>query len=140
VNNDDIPSFKSIDEEPVKKEKPVGRDIDKEVDKELLKIRDKIKLVDDVKTNPPRPGEMLTPIPEGTYAIDLNTLLAAQLVDAPGTVIPMLIDHGVRTAVDIKDTYKPERRVLDFQYWWVIFLVIGMIAMVFILNMIFKIF
>ena len=91
-------------------------------------IRDKIQLMDNIKNNPPRPGEMKQTIAEGVYEIDLDALLAAQINDCPATVIPMLIDHGVRTAVDIKQTYKPEKRILDFQYWWVIFLAIGLLG------------
>ena len=114
--------------------------IEEKVDEELKQLTDKIKIRTDIENNPPIPGEMKTEIPEGTYAIDLNTLLSAQIVDCPSTVIPMLIDHGVRTSVDIKETYKPEKRVLDFQYWWVIFMVIGLFALLWIANMMFGIF
>ena len=114
--------------------------IEEKVDEELKQLTDKIKIRTNIENNPPIPGEMKTEIPEGQYAIDLNTLLAAQIVDCPSTVIPMLIDHGVRTAVDIKETYKPEKRVLDFQYWWVIFMVIGLFALLWIANMMFGIF
>jgi len=118
------------------------KDIHSEIDEKLLGLhnRDKIKLLNEVKENPPEPGEMEVEIKEGIYAIDLNTLLAAQLSDCPATVIPMLIDHGVRTAVDIKDTYRAEKRKLAFEYWWVIFLIIGMGAGLMLLNMLFHIF
>jgi len=124
-------------EEPSAKPPDAG-DINKEVD-EALKIRDKIKLIDEVQKHPPKPDEMKTDIPDGIYAIDLNTLLAAQLSDCPATVIPMLIDHGVRTAVDIKETYKPEKRLLEFHYWWVIFLVLGLGITLFAAKYIFNI-
>jgi len=114
--------------------------IEEKVDEEIKQLTDKIKTRIEIENNPPIPGEMKTEIPEGTYAVDLNTLLSAQIVDCPSTVIPMLIDHGVRTAVDIKETYKPEKRVLDFQYWWVIFLVIGLFALLWVANMMFGIF
>lgn len=121
----------SIDFKPVDQEK----DMHDKIDTELLKIRDRIKIMDDVKTKPPIPGEMTQTIPEGVYAVDLDTLLSAQINDCPATVIPMLIDHGVRTAVDIKQTYKPKKRVLDFQYWWVIFLIIGLMGVLLIGSM-----
>lgn len=121
--------------------KPVPeQDVDAKVDERLEKVRDRMKLLDDIKNKPPKPGVMTTIIPPGSYAVDLNTLLAAQISDCPATVIPMLIDHGVRTAVDIKDTYRTEKRHLDFQYWWVIFLVIGLLAVMWLANMMFGIF
>jgi hypothetical protein len=129
-NNEEDISFKPKHQE----------DINSRVDNELLRIRDRIKLVDDIKKNPPKPGVLNIDIPDGTYEIDLNTLLAAQITDCPATIIPMLIDHGVRTAVDIKETYKPEKRMLDFSYWWLIVLIIGLVAIVMIANMIFGIF
>jgi len=85
-------------------------DVHSKIDEELFKIRDKVKIIDDIKTNPPPPGAVGVTLEKGVHEIDLSTLLSSQIVDCPGTVIPMLIDHGVRTAVDIKDTYKPERR------------------------------
>jgi len=117
------------------KPKPKMEDIDETVDKEMLRVRDKIQLMDEVKRNPPLPGEMNQSIKDDIYEIDLDTLLAAQLNDCPATVIPMLIDHGVRTAVDIKNTYKPERRILDFQYWWIIFLIVGLVGVLMVANM-----
>jgi len=123
---------------PIVDEKP--RDIHSEIDTEIFKIRDKVRLVDEAKKHPPKPGVMKTEIPDGVYAIDLNALLAAQLSDCPATIIPMLIDHGVRTAVDIKETYKPEKRIMDFNYWWVIAVIIGSPVVLLIANMFFKIF
>jgi len=128
---DEDVSFKPVEPE---------KDIHTKVDERLQKVRDKMKLLDDIKNDPPPPGTMKTVIPPGSYAVDLNALLAAQISDCPATVIPMLIDHGVRTAVDIKDTYRTEKRHLDFQYWWVIFLVIGLFAVIYFANMIFGIF
>ena len=129
--------------------KPVEDDIYKKIDEKLkdfdrstreAQIRDRIRLLNDVRENPPEKGEMSVEIPEGIYAIDLRALLEAQLTDCPATVIPMLIDHGVRTAVDIKNAYKPEKRRLNFEYWWVIFMIIGLGAGLFFINMIFHIF
>lgn len=131
IDDDKLPSFKPIE---------TAEDVGNKVDEALDKIRDKVKLVDDVKRNPPKPDSMKVEIPSGLYAVDLATLLNAQLVDCPATVIPMLIDHGVRTAVDIKDSYKAEKRKLDFQYWWVLILVITIPIMILVANMFFKIF
>ena len=106
-------------------------DVHSKLDEKLMEIKDGVKLVDDVKNNPPQPGEMLTEIPEGSYAVDLDTLLSAQLVECPAFVNPMIIDHAVRTAVDIKDTYKPEKRLPNFNYMWIIVLIIGLVGLFF---------
>lgn len=118
--------------------KPDG--IDDKVDEKLKEIGDKIQLTNKAEKNPPEPGEMKVELKPGLYEVDLNTLLNAQLSDCPATVIPMLIDHGVRTAVDIKNVYRPEKRYLGFQYWWVIFLAIGFVCVLMLGNMVFKIF
>ena len=123
AKNDDF-SFKKSD---------VHEDIDEAL--KQLRTRDKIQLVEKVKAEPPETGYMKEEIQPGVYAIDLNTLLMAQLSDCPATVIPMLIDHGVRTAVDIKETYKPEKRALAFQYWWILFLIMGLGAAYLFLSM-----
>lgn len=118
--------------------KPDG--VEDKVDEKLKEIGDKIQLTKEVEKNPPEPGEMNVELKPDLYEIDLNTLLNAQLSDCPATVIPMLIDHGVRTAVDIKNVYRPEKRYLGFQYWWVIFLAIGFVCILMLGNMFFKIF
>jgi len=117
-----------VDLKKTKTVQPLEETHDK-IDIELMKVRDKVKIIDDVKNNPPKPDEMQQVIPEGAYVVDLDTLLAAQITDCPATVIPMLIDHGVRTAVDIKQTYKPEKRMLGFQYWWIIILIVGLMML-----------
>jgi hypothetical protein len=118
------------------------RDIHDEIDRKLMQLEshDKVRLLHDVQSNPPEKGEMKVDIPPGMYAIDLRTLLDAQLSDCPATVIPMLIDHGVRVAVDIEKAYKPEKRHLQFEYWWIIFMIVGFGVGFLIINMLFKIF
>ena len=108
-------------------------DIHDEISSKLDDIKtkdkiDKIKLRNKIANEPPDKNVMSVNIEEGVYQIDLRALLDAQIADCPATVIPMLIDHGVRTAVDIKDTYKPEKRTLRFEYWWILVLMIIMIA------------
>lgn len=121
TNEDDL-SFKKSTKEPTK-------DIDADVDR-TLETRDKIKLMDEVKRHPPKPGYDGVKLDDDLYAIDLHCLYNAQLSDRPSTVNPMIVDHAVRTAVSKKQAYRPERRELGFAYWWVIFLVIGIIGMV----------
>lgn len=132
MDDNDIPVFRPIDTKKEKEISPIDSpSIESKIDAELLKVRDKIKLQDDVRNNPPEKGEMSVEIPDGTYVVDLNALLKAQLSDCPAQIIPMLIDHGVRVAVDIKETYRPEKRVIPFQYWWVFVLVLGLVGIVF---------
>jgi len=113
---DDL-SFKRSTKEPTK-------DIDDDIDK-ALETRDRIRLMDEVKRHPPKPGYDEVKLEPGMYAIDLHTLYNAQLSDRPSTVNPMIVDHAVRTALSKKQAYRPEKRVLPFAYWWVIFLIIG---------------
>ena len=117
-----MPDF--LPDEKKKDSKPVEDAVD-----DLFKLgemRDKIKLVQQVRNDPPKTGVMKVEVPEGIHVIDLNTLLDAQLSDCPATVIPMLIDHGVRTAVDIKESYKPEKRLVNFNFWWVVAIILGL--------------
>lgn len=119
MNDDDVNPFKP---------KPSPDEIHDRVDEALrsLESSDKIQLMNDIKTTPPKPDSLKTVIKPGSYAVDLRTLLAAQISDCPATVIPMLIDHGVRTAVDIKETYKPEKRYMSFEYKWILWLILGL--------------
>ena len=100
---------------------------------------DRIKLADEIRTNPPKPGFMRVNVPPAIYSIDLNTD-AHWWFHHVCTVFPFLIDQAVRTHVDIRDSFKPEKRKLDFEYWWILFIPIGLIAAIFLLNMVFKIF
>jgi len=116
--------------------KKPGKDVGADVDK-TLETRDRIRLMDEVKRHPPKPEYDKVELGEGAkndgdekkhtglYAIDLHTLFNAQLSDRPSTVNPMIVDHAVRTAVSKRQAYRPEKRVLPFAYWWVIFMVIG---------------
>ena len=120
----------------LKKKTGEGR---KESELSSKKTMDRVKLAHEIRTNPPKPGYMKVDVPPGIYSIDLN-------VDAHWwfhhvcTVFPFLIDQAVRTHVDIRDSFKPEKRKLDFEYWWLLFVPIGLIVAVLLLNMVFKIF
>ena len=137
IPDDDYNPFKPVDKNHIEK-----GNVEDEIDRKLMDLRenDKIKLMNEVQKSPPEPKDMEVELPDDVYRIDLRTLLNAQLSDCPSTVIPMLIDHAVRTAVDIKDTYRPERRLPQFEYMWVIFLIIGLGAGFIILNWMFGIF
>lgn len=83
---------------------------------------------------------MQVDVPPGAYSVDLRSLFKAELSDCPGTVIPMLVDHTVRTSLDLKNAFRPEKRFLSFQYWWVIFLAIGFVCVLMLGNMVFRLF
>lgn len=108
-------------------------DINKRVDEKIRQsgkpkteqVRDKIQLTNKVKTNLSPTGALETQVPDGVYAVDCNALLRAQISDCPSTVIPMLIDHGIRTAVDIRNTYRPEKRLPSFNLIWLLLLIVG---------------
>jgi len=137
-------SFKKIDEEDI------GSEVDKIIKKKTEVAKkdivysekqtiDRVKLAHEIRTNPPKPGYMRVDVLPGIYSIDLNTD-AHWFFHHVCTVFPFLIDQAVRTHVDIRDSFKPEKRKLDFEYWWILFIPIGMIIAVFVLNMFFKIF
>lgn len=131
-------------------EEPIRFDVEKNVDellsglkKEQTKMKEptasRIQFADKIRKNPPKPGFMKVEVEPKIYSIDLNTDAHWWFTRAC-TVFPLLLDQVKRTHMDLRDSFKTERRKLDFQYWWVIFLVIGMIGALVLLNMIFKIF
>jgi len=118
---------------PVKEEKTV----EEQVDQRIAEVQDKIKTIEEMKVKPVKPGYATIDIPPGKYAVDLNDLFNGQISECPGTVIPMLIDHAVRTNLDKRDSYKVEKRIIDFKYWWVFGLIAGIIVMAWIATMMF---
>ena len=131
-------------------EEPIKFDVEKNVDdliadlkKEESERKDpassKIQFADKIRKNPPKPGYMEVEVEPKIYSIDLNTDAHWWFTRAC-TVFPLLLDQAKRTHIDIKDSFKAEKRHLDFQYWWVIFLVIGVVAAFLLANTMFKIF
>ena len=122
------------------------RNIENEVDKVLGKEKvmekspeDRIRLAHEIKSNPPEPGYMKTDVIPAIYSIDLNTD-ANWWFTHPCTVFPWLMDQGIRTHMDIKDSFKPEKRFPDFNYIWVVILLAGLFGLFLIANMVFGIF
>jgi len=105
--------------------------IDKEIDKALekTKVEDRVRIAHEIKDNPPRPGFMETKVPPGVYCIDLN-IDANWWFNHVCTVFPFLLDQGIRTHVDIKDSWKPEKRLPDFPYMFLAIAIIGIIGLV----------
>lgn len=106
--------------------------IDKEIDKALEKtkqVEDRVRIAHEIKENPPKPGFMKTDVKPGIYSIDLNTD-ANWWFNHVCTVFPFLLDQGIRTHVDIKDSWKPEKRFMDFNYMFLVIAVIGFIGVI----------
>lgn len=107
-------------------------EINKHVDeilKNQIKVEDRVRVAHQIKKNPPKPGYMHTEVPPGVYAIDLNTD-AHWWFNHVCTVFPFLLDQGIRTHVDLKDSFKPEKRLPDFNYMFIVLAVMGVIAIV----------
>lgn len=131
-------------------EEPIKFDVEKNVDELLADLKkeeeekkepaaSRIRFADNIRKNPPKPGYMKVEVPPAIYSIDLNTDAHWWFTRAC-TVFPLLLDQAKRTHIDLKDSFRAEKRRLDFQYWWIIFLAIGMIGALVLLNMIFRIF
>ena len=124
-------------------------DIDREVDS-LVKAKrkpevknknseDRMRIANEIKSNPPQPGYMKVDIMPAVYSIDLNTD-AHWWFNHVCTVFPLLLDQGIRTHVDIKDIFKPEKRLPDFNFLWIIILIAGMAAMFVVAKFVFHLF
>lgn len=120
MNDDDVIDFK-----------PVKRDVNSEVDKVISRKKpvrfsaeDRVRIAHEIKSNPPEPGFMKVDVAPAVYSIDLNTD-AHWWFNHVCTVFPLLMDQGIRTHVDIKDSFKPEKRLPDFNYMWILVLIIG---------------
>ena len=121
------------------------KDIDDEVDnlvkqKKPVEIKksseDRMRIANEIKSNPPQPGYMKVDIMPAVYSIDLNTD-AHWWFNHVCTVFPLLLDQGIRTHVDIKDSFKPEKRLPDFNFLWIILLIAGIAVMFVVAKFIF---
>lgn len=137
------------DKEPVSK---VSHDLDetfKQIDDILQKdaqrqhektdemsVDDKIKFGYNIRKNPPKPGYMKVEVQPSIYAIDLNTD-AHWWFQRACTVIPLIVDQAVRTHVDIKDSFKPEKAKVEFPYLFLILAVGGILAAIILVMMFF---
>jgi len=120
---------------------PVKDDVEGEVDrlvkrKKPLKYdaEDRVRIAHEIKNNPPSPGFMRVDIQPGIYGIDLNTD-AHWWFNHVCTVFPLLLDQGIRTHVDIRDSFKPKKRRVDFQYVWLLLIPIGLAGLFLLLSM-----
>jgi hypothetical protein len=100
-----------------------------EVDKKGTDITaiDKIKIGHEIRTNPPNPGFMEVKVDPAIYSIDLNTD-AYWWFNRISTVFPLILNQAIRTYVDIKDSFKPEKRKIEFPYLFLILAIVGIAA------------
>ena len=119
-------------DEPVFNFEPIKNDIHDEVDrviKEKTKVEDRVRIAHEIKKHPPKPGFMKVDIKPAIYSIDLNTD-AYWWFNHVCTVFPFLLDQAVRTNMDLKDSFKPEKRLPDFNYAFLIILIAGIVGIV----------
>lgn len=87
----------------------------------------RISFADRIRNNPPKPGYMKVDVEPKVYSIDLN-IDADWWFTRSCTVFPLLLDQAKRTHIDLKDSFKPERRLPDFNYVFIVFLIVGVIG------------
>jgi len=107
-NNNGKPSFKPTIKPKVDK----GED---SIDKKFKTSSNRVGFAHEIKEHPPEPDYMKVDVPPGIYSIDLN-IDAHWWFTHVCTVFPLLLDQAKRTHIDIKDSFKPERRLPDFNY------------------------
>jgi hypothetical protein len=61
--------------------------------------------------------------------IDLKQMADAQVSDCASTIFPTIYDEGVQIAVDEKKAWTPEKRKDEFQYWWIVVLIMILVPM-----------
>jgi hypothetical protein len=127
------PDFSKIEDNIDKLTEHLEEKIEKK-DEELTAI-DKIKLAHEIRANPPKPGFMKVEVPPAIYSIDLNTD-AYWWFNRISTVFPLILNQGIRTYMDLKDSFKPEKRKIEFPYLFLILAIAG-IAVAVILVMTF---
>lgn len=74
-------------------------------------------------------GKTTIEFTNGIFAIDLNTD-ADWWFNRSCTVFPLLLDQGIRTHVDIKEGFRPEKRKVEFSYLWIAIVIIGLVMVI----------
>jgi len=124
--NNDEPIFNF---EPIEKDANTIRDEVDNVIKSKIKVEDRVRIAHEIKKNPPRPGYMKIDVKPAIYSIDLNND-AHWWFNHVCTVFPFLLDQGIRTHMDLKDSFKPEKRLLDFNYAFLVIAAVGIIGLI----------
>jgi len=103
------------------------KDLESEEKKQHVTGMDRIRFAHDIRNNPPKPGYMEVTIPPGVYSLDLNTD-AHWWFGTSCTVFSLLLDQTKRTHMDLKDSFKPEKRLPDFNLMWIVLVVVGLVG------------
>lgn len=93
---------------------------------EAVKTDDKGKEEKGIAIKYEKDGKEKVKFTKGLFGIDLNTD-ADWWFNRACTVFPLILDQAVRTHVDIRDSFKPEKRRIDFPYLWIAAAVVGVI-------------
>ena len=101
---------------------------------DINRSEDRVRIANEIKTNPPKPGFMKVDVVPAIYSIDLN-IDAHWWFNHVCTVFPLLLDQGIRTHVDIRDSFKPEKRHTDFNLLWIMIIIIGLAGLFLFLSM-----
>jgi len=133
MNDEDEPIFNFEAVKNTKKHNEVRNEVDELLNKKV-KVEDRVRLAHEIKKKPPKPGFMKVDVKPAIYSIDLNTD-AHWWFNHVCTVFPLLIDQGIRTHVDLRDSYKAEKRLPDFNYMFLFIVIIGAVAMVMITKL-----
>ena len=75
----------------------------------------------------------------GIYSIDLNTD-AHWWFNHTCTVFPLLLNQAKRTYFDLQDSFKKERRLPDFNFFFILILIVGIGVVFLVANMLFGFF
>jgi len=108
--------------------KPIKGKEKNDFDKKFKTSSSRVSFAHDIKKNPPEPGFMKVEVKPAIYSLDLN-IDAHWWFTHVCTVFPLLLDQAKRTHIDIKDSFKPEKRLPDFPYMFIFVAVMGIIVM-----------
>lgn len=133
-NNKDA-SFENIDSEI---DKLISHKDMKE-EKKKYTLSDRIRFAHEIKQNPPKTDFMKTEVKPAIYSIDLNTD-AHWWFNHTCTVFPLLLTQAKRTYFDLQDSFKKERRLPDFNYMFILIIIMGLGGVFLIANMFFRFF
>ena len=90
---------------------------------------DRVSFAHEIKNNPPEKGYMKVDIIPAIYSIDLN-IDAHWWFNHVCTVFPLLLDQSKRTHIDLKDSFKEQKRLPDFNYMFIFILFIGLVGII----------
>ena len=116
----------------------VAEDVEKKIDKLFVRDDknggdvselDRVTFAHEIKKHPPEKDYMKVDVKPAIYSIDLN-IDAHWWFSHVCTVFPLLLDQVKRTHIDIKDSFKPEKRLPDFNYMFIFVVVIGLAAVI----------